>query len=164
MKNNVCWYTGLICDDTRQPTAMTREHLLSHHRHRNVPFDRSYGFENVVPACSFVNGAIGNAPIQIKYALRDHIMNHLKKGGDKSGQVSKHNLAMVRSVTDKFLNKFRIYKNQLVWEVLFNDGPAETKTGYASYRAARMYAEIIYSELFNTELEFIKSIHQASQR
>jgi hypothetical protein len=162
MKNNICWYTGLICDDTRSQTAMTREHLLSCHRYRNIQFEK-IGFMNVVPACSLVNNAIGNAPVQIKYALRDYIVNNLKKGGDKSGRFSKHNLDMVRSLTDKFLHKFRIYKNQLAWDVLFNEGPLETSRHYAKYRAAWIYTKIIYSELFSTELDFIKSVHPTTQ-
>lgn len=70
-----CFYTGMRMKfrvEHGNPMMATTEHLVSSSYHKKM----ERGIEkNLVLACAFINTLVGNAPLRVKYQIRETIRN-----------------------------------------------------------------------------------------
>jgi hypothetical protein len=165
-----CWYTGLNCvieHDTHPDTFYfpTREHIFPKSRMNMLThdeFNRRIRVNNVVIACRYVNNAIGNAPAQVKCDLREHLKTVIAEHGDGTGQFTTHNMELIKTSVDSFLDKYRVYKNSLAWEMVnisLNFPPRKDSAfERAIFRLAIVYAKIICVSFVKNELNFVRDM------
>jgi len=107
-----CFYTGLPLTKNKKhkpdPLGFSLEHLISKvlDKERQLPLDK-----NIVPCCRLINSMIGDAPLKVKFALKEHFKTVIFMPNMPKSLLIK----TINNLTCIFLKNYK-YKNYYPWE------------------------------------------------